>query len=282
MKVSGVGAIETLTGRDYFKPLTYTSPPRQNFITNLGLFFDRWALFKQNSLGQTMKLLRWAALPAILASLTLSSCSGQVTKAAVTPPSQVAIESPPPQADTFDAGLDKASSASYTAKTAETSEDWDLAVARWQQAVKLMQDVPKGSANYAQAQQNLTGYQRNLTAAQSRTTPKEVASEPVESTSVSSSTASSDSSKDDLFLAAIETVASPEGKAWASDVTSGAKISLAHNACEAFSRGVTFQQVAALAYAQVGNNSTGLRYMGQVIGAGVAVYCPEYRSKLPS
>jgi hypothetical protein len=44
-------------------------------MTKLGVFSDDWELFKQNSPGQTMKLLRCLALPTALAAIFLPSLS---------------------------------------------------------------------------------------------------------------------------------------------------------------------------------------------------------------
>jgi hypothetical protein len=134
----------------------------------LGLSFDGGALYEQSYPVKPMKLLRWTFLPLALASLSLSSCSGEATKAAVTAPLPAPIASPLPLADTFEAGLTKASDASYTAKTAEKKEDWALAAERWQRSIELMQGVPKESPNYSQAQKKLTEYKKNLTLAQNR------------------------------------------------------------------------------------------------------------------
>jgi hypothetical protein len=255
-------------------------------MTSSGIFSLHRELFKQNLLGQTMNLLRWAVLPAALISLALSSCAGQTTKAAVTLPSPVAVESP--VADTFDAGLVKASDASYTAKTAETSEDWDLAASRWQNAIELMQAVPTGSANHAQAQQKLMEYQRGLSAARSHLALEESPSEPVASTSepksvpVASTSADSltDDQQDEIFLLALNSTATSEEKAWAASVSNEQKISLAHSACKAFNDGVSIQDIALVVHKKFGSDQTKVRYLGELFGAGVAVYCPEHKDKL--
>ncbi len=267
-----------------------------------------------------MKLLRCAVLPAILASLALSSCSGQTTKAVTVPPSPIAAETPSPiaaetpapQANTFDTGLAKASDASYGAKTAETPEDWDLAVARWQQAIKFMQGVPKGSANYAQAQQKLVAYQRNLTAAhanhaqaqqklvayqrsvtsaQSYTAPKEAVSEPVaavpepESKPVVPNSAVNrltDAQRDQVFLLVMSTRLLPAEQAWASNVSNQQKIALAHSYCKAFDRGTAFQAIALNIFKKAGANKAEVTYMVRLVGAAIGAYCPQHRDKVPS
>ncbi|MBW4692247.1 MAG: DUF732 domain-containing protein [Lyngbya sp. HA4199-MV5] len=231
----------------------------------------------------------WLLLPAALVSLTLSSCSGQTTKAPVTSPSPVAVESPSPQTDTFDAGLAKASDASYTAKTAETSEDWDLAVSRWHQAIELMQGVPTGTANFAQAQEKLAEYKRGLLAAQKRITPKEVASAPVvsepESTPIASkvdTSSWSEDQKEQVFLAAVDGTASPAEKAWGATVSNAKKVEIAKGACKEFDRGATFNDIGLEIIKAFGSKSAAGRYTAAMVGGGVSVYCPEHRSKIPS
>ena len=238
-----------------------------------------------------MNLLRWAVLPAALVSLALSSCAGQTTKAAITPPSPVVAESPSPVANTFDAGVAKASDASYAATNAETSEDWDLAVDRWQQAIELMQGVPTGSVNYAQARAKLSQYQRNLVAAQGRTTPKEVASEPetteltanTNASSVDDSVSSlSKDQRDQLFLAVLDSNATTEERAWAETVRDGNKIALAHTACRYFGRGASLEDLLWATKPNVGFDKVAMRYMERLYGIGVGAYCREHKDKLPS
>ncbi len=65
-------------------------------------------------------------------------------------------------------GLEKASKAAYSAKNAESKEDWELTANRWQQAIQLMKSLPSDDPNYDQAQKNLPEYQRNLLVAQDR------------------------------------------------------------------------------------------------------------------
>jgi predicted aspartyl protease len=63
-------------------------------------------------------------------------------------------------------------------QSAQSQEDWQLAVGRWQQAVDLMKQVPAASPNYAQAQAKVQEYQRNLAAAQQRAEGKPANSAP--------------------------------------------------------------------------------------------------------
>lgn len=89
------------------------------------------------------------------------------------------------------------------------------------------------------------------------------------------------SSKDFIFLAALSQSASQKSKAWAEELPDSTKIELAKNACTVFSRGVTFDEVALATIGIVGNDPTTLKYIGNLIGAGIAAYCPEYSYKLP-
>jgi predicted aspartyl protease len=66
----------------------------------------------------------------------------------------------------FQLGLERAASAYRISQAAESSDDWRLVAARWQQAINLMKAVPAASSNHAQAQRKLAEYQQNLLRAQ--------------------------------------------------------------------------------------------------------------------
>jgi hypothetical protein len=73
---------------------------------------------------------------------------------------------------------------------------------------------------------------------------------------------------DDVFI----NVLSDEEPAFADEPAIGAVIRLAHATCEAFDRGVTFDQAA-----QVIMDAGFEPYLaGFIIGAGTAAYCPEH------
>jgi len=62
--------------------------------------------------------------------------------------------------------LSRAASASTISQLAQSSEDWQLAANRWQDAINLMKSVPAASSNQAVAQQKIREYQDNLAQAQ--------------------------------------------------------------------------------------------------------------------
>jgi len=64
--------------------------------------------------------------------------------------------------------LDRANSAAVIAQSAQSRDDWQLVVNRWQQAIALMKTVPQSSKDYAQAQQKLSEYPRFLAQAQQK------------------------------------------------------------------------------------------------------------------
>jgi hypothetical protein len=74
--------------------------------------------------------------------------------------------SPKPQAERFQEALDTAMGAATIAQSAQSKDDWNLVVSRWQSAISLLKAVPKSSANYAIAQKKIADYQRNLAYAQ--------------------------------------------------------------------------------------------------------------------
>ncbi|WP_346292280.1 retropepsin-like aspartic protease [Sphaerothrix gracilis] len=71
-----------------------------------------------------------------------------------------------PQRDYFREGVNAATSAVSIGQTAQSTEDWKLAAARWQKAIAYLQKVPTESANHATAQQKIQEYQKHLTNAQ--------------------------------------------------------------------------------------------------------------------
>ncbi len=91
---------------------------------------------------------------------------------------------PPPEApaeaqpDYFREAVNRATSAMVLGQSAQSQEDWRLAVGRWQQAVDLMKQVPANSPNHAQAKAKVQEYQRNLAAAQRRATGQPTAPTP--------------------------------------------------------------------------------------------------------
>ncbi len=101
--------------------------------------------------------------------LTVSTRSPGVSKAKASSPNS----SPTPQPERFQEALDTAFGAATIAQSAQSKDDWNLVVSRWQSAINLLKALPKSSANYAIAQKKITEYQRNLAYAQ-----KQVNSDP--------------------------------------------------------------------------------------------------------
>ncbi|MBE9178870.1 retroviral-like aspartic protease family protein [Oculatella sp. LEGE 06141] len=87
------------------------------------------------------------------------------------PRSESPTAASPPQATHessrfYQDAIAKASSAFTFGQSAQSQDDWQLVVSRWQQAIDLMAAVPSASPNHAVAQRKLVEYRRNLTYAQ--------------------------------------------------------------------------------------------------------------------
>ncbi len=81
------------------------------------------------------------------------------------------ISQPPLSAkDTYERGLDAAYSAASLGQSAQSPEDWQLVMSRWQEAIKLLKGVPSSSPYHAIAQPKIAEYQRNLGIAQQQAT----------------------------------------------------------------------------------------------------------------
>src|SRR4028118_436674 len=72
--------------------------------------------------------------------------------------------------DTYERGLDVAYSAALLGQSAVSADDWQLAIARWQEAIALLRKVPSSSSFYALAKPKIAQYQRNLSIAQQQAT----------------------------------------------------------------------------------------------------------------
>lgn len=81
------------------------------------------------------------------------------------------ISQPPLSAkDTYERGLDAAYSAASLGQSAQSPEDWQLVMSRWQEAIKLLKGVPSSSPYHAIAQSKIAEYQSNLRIAQQQAT----------------------------------------------------------------------------------------------------------------
>ncbi|MBE9125664.1 MULTISPECIES: retropepsin-like aspartic protease family protein [unclassified Coleofasciculus] len=68
--------------------------------------------------------------------------------------------------EAYQQALDAAYSAATIGQSAQSADDWQLAISRWQEAIKLLKAVPSSSPYHAIAQPKITEYQRSLTIAQ--------------------------------------------------------------------------------------------------------------------
>jgi len=80
------------------------------------------------------------------------------------------VESASRQPNLFDLALDKAYGAVSISESAHSSEDWNLVVSQWQEAIALMKAVPKNSPYETIAKTKVAEYQRNLSYAQHQAT----------------------------------------------------------------------------------------------------------------
>jgi predicted aspartyl protease len=86
------------------------------------------------------------------------------------PAPQAAPAPPATQADTFREAVNRATSAVAIGQSAQSTEDWQLAASRWQQAIALMEQVPSNNPRHGLAQTKAQEYKQNLVAAQRRVT----------------------------------------------------------------------------------------------------------------
>lgn len=73
-----------------------------------------------------------------------------------------------PRSEAFRWAVNRAMSAAELTQTAQSAKEWQQVANWWQEAVKLMQAVPKSDANHAVALAKITEYQNNLAYAQNR------------------------------------------------------------------------------------------------------------------
>lgn len=75
------------------------------------------------------------------------------------------------QIDTYELALDKAASALNISQSAQSPDDWKLAISRWQEAIRLLKAMPASSPNQAKAKTKLAEYQKNLADAKRKAIP---------------------------------------------------------------------------------------------------------------
>jgi hypothetical protein len=87
---------------------------------------------------------------------TVSANLSYIEKQLATP-----SKTPTPVAEdnTYQKGLKKAKSATKLTKSAQTETEWRVVSRRWEEAIKLMENVPTSSPNYGLAQQKILQYQ---------------------------------------------------------------------------------------------------------------------------
>lgn len=113
-----------------------------------------------------------------------------LTSAEMSPIAEPSATSPQPKPpapvnavkqDTYKLALEKADSASSITVSAQSRDDWNLVVSRWQQAIQFLRSVPNSNPYRSLARAKLTEYQRNLAYAKkqaARADTSEIASAP--------------------------------------------------------------------------------------------------------
>ena len=80
--------------------------------------------------------------------------------------------------ETYERGLDAAYSAAVLGQSAQSSDDWQLVISRWQEAITQLRAVPSSSPYHAIAQTKIAQYQRNLGIVQQQATRRPRPSSP--------------------------------------------------------------------------------------------------------
>ncbi|MEO0757810.1 MAG: aspartyl protease family protein [Cyanobacteria bacterium J06648_16] len=86
----------------------------------------------------------------------------------VAPEAPEETAAPVPPNTGYDEGLALAAGAVKLGQQAQSPDDWDLVVSRWQRAIERLKTVPAGDPNHATAQAKVTEYERNLAYAQAQ------------------------------------------------------------------------------------------------------------------
>lgn len=98
---------------------------------------------------------------------TSSRASNVANTPANSKPKATPTSSPPLAAqDAYERALDAAYSAASLSQSAESADDWQLVISRWQEAIKLLRIVPSSSTYHTIAQSKIAQYQRNISIAQ--------------------------------------------------------------------------------------------------------------------
>lgn len=115
-------------------------------------------------------------LVALLTGVLLAACgslsrSTSPTRVTATPAPVVATPARPKPSDPpepYKLGLDQADGAFSISQSAQSQDDWNLVIGRWQQAIQLMKSVAPSSPYRSQATAKLSEYQQNLAAARTQ------------------------------------------------------------------------------------------------------------------
>lgn len=73
---------------------------------------------------------------------------------------------PEAQPSQFDLALDKATAAHSISQSAQSAEDWNLVISKWQEALALMKAIPANSHARAIARKKIAEYQQNISYAE--------------------------------------------------------------------------------------------------------------------
>lgn len=81
---------------------------------------------------------------------------------------QLTISPNPSAQEAYERAMDSAYSAAVIGQSAQSPDDWRLAIARWQDAIVLLKSIPSSSSYYKLAQPKIAEYQSNLTTSQAQ------------------------------------------------------------------------------------------------------------------
>jgi predicted aspartyl protease len=127
----------------------------------------------------------------------VTSTTPRVSPQPSTPPESAETETQPTATELYKQALDAAYSAATISQSAQSADDWQLVISRWQEAIALLEAVSSSSPNYAIAQSKIAEYKRNLNIAQQQATrPRPPDPEPL-SVATKTVTKSPDSSDTD-------------------------------------------------------------------------------------
>lgn len=100
----------------------------------------------------------------------VTSSAPSVSPQPSTPPESAETATQPTATELYKQALDTAYSAATISQSAQSTDDWQLVISRWQEAIALLESVSSSSSTYAIAQSKIAEYQRNLNIAQQQAT----------------------------------------------------------------------------------------------------------------